>query len=195
MNDIPKHQLLPGFNRREAKAIDFIYTKYQPAIFTLVERLIGQGSTVADFVADIFLQLLEHPNPFESIRGVREFLYQAARNVCFDHLRHQRVVDNRLNDVQAHYQQLDDREMEKASIIAASHQLMRLAIDTLTGQCRQVFLLCYRDQLKNAEIARRLRISAKTVANHKLTAHRLLRKQVAAAGGKRGMGLLSILLF
>ena len=98
-----------------------------------------------------------------------------ARNACLDNLKHLRQRQNFENELLNHSLAETENLREVAEERAEIQDRIRRAIDDLPFKCRQVFLLYFTGGLKNSEIAARLKISVKTVANQRSLAIKRLR--------------------
>ncbi len=194
MHHISKHRIVPGFNEREKIATEWIYNNYQAPVQVIVQRIMKNDSQTEDLVAKTFVALLEHERPFESLRKIQYFLYNAARNISVDQLRRQRTERVHSDDLTDHYLYIEEETVKAAEQSAAFYHLIQMGKDILSKRCKEVFLLCYIDQLKNAAIARKLNIKKQTVANLKIKAYDKLRKEIVATKHSYLMDLLGLLL-
>jgi len=100
----------------------------------------------------------------------------------------------RASKVADYYSSLEERTIEDAEISAAYHQLIHLAKEKLPPQCREVFMLCYIERLPTHEIAKRMGITEKTVANLKLYAYKKLKKEIDPSSGSPLLAVLLLIL-
>jgi RNA polymerase sigma-70 factor (family 1) len=194
MQSISKHRIIPGFNKREQTATSWIFEYYKTPVYVIIQRLTKNSPETPDLVADTFLKLLQHENPFDNQRKLESYLYTTAKNNAIDHLRHQQTVKNISDEIAGYYISIHEESMQTAELSAAFHQLIQLGMDKLPSRCKEVFKLCYLEQLKNAEIAKRLGIKDKTVANLKIKAYKILRSEIARSNNSPLLDMLGILL-
>jgi RNA polymerase sigma factor (sigma-70 family) len=194
MQHISKHRIVPGFNERAEDCIKWIYDFYQGPIYAFIKKLTRNSSETPDLVAKTFLVLLEHELPFENLRKLEFFLYRTARNLSRVRLRDLEKFERHSDRVADYYDAIDEADERAAEQSAAFHQLIQLGSEILSSRCKEVFLLCYIDQMKNAAIAKKLAIHEKTVANLKLRAYDKLKKEIQASKPAAFMDLLGILL-
>jgi RNA polymerase sigma-70 factor, ECF subfamily len=172
------HQVVAGLNRNEPRAREWVYRYYYDDVLDAA-RVASSGSPdVADLVSETFLRLYDHSQPFDSIRSIQQFLFSTARNLALDHRKHQEVVDRRAGDVEKYYQDLEEARINKDALYDAFDEMMEIAAKKLSHQCRLVIILCYTYGEKNADIARKLGISEKTVEYHKTTAYKKLKLEM-----------------
>jgi RNA polymerase sigma factor (sigma-70 family) len=196
MQPISKHRIVPGFNKRDPLATSWVYQTYYAPMLQIVKKITHDSPEAEDLTADIFDILLHHTGPFESIRKIEIYLYSTARNISLEHRRRQQMMVNRSQEVTDHYLSLEELAVENAERNAKLYYLIQLAIDKLPTQSKEVFLLCFTEHLKNAQIAKKLRIKEKTVANHKLYAYKKLKMEMEADPAKpfAMSGILGMLL-
>ncbi|HMH33150.1 MAG TPA: sigma-70 family RNA polymerase sigma factor [Puia sp.] len=165
MRHLSTPKIVGGFNRREPASITWIYNQYHSSVIALVIQQIGQSSDVEDLAGDVFVKLLNTTGRFEQLKQIKYFLISAARTTCVDYLRHMEVVKSRFVELDEDYP--DNDSWETAETRDVNTSLIYRAIEMLTGQLKQIYHLYYVDDLRNDEIAERLGISKRTVANSK----------------------------
>jgi RNA polymerase sigma-70 factor (ECF subfamily) len=173
-------ELINGFNRREEDAFTEVYYRCYPFVFSLVKKLTEGSPDAKDLVADVFERLLRYGGRFETLARVKLFLYVTARNVCYDHRRHTKVLKKRALEIKAFLKGSCD-SIERALELSTVRVLIFEEMQHLPKQCRQVFELFYIEGLRNAEIAQCLSISEKTVSNQKAIALARLKMSILKA--------------
>jgi RNA polymerase sigma-70 factor (ECF subfamily) len=140
----------------EAKAFDrqtlaAIYDEYHPQIYRYISRQVEDMDTARDLTSDVFNRFL---GALESGQGpdqsVRAWLYRAAHNIVVDHYRRRQFrahlpLPEQLVDA-------DANPAEEAEFNLAAGRV-RLALQTLTPDQREVITLKFLAGLSNAEIA------------------------------------------
>ena len=182
MIQLSKQRIIEGFNRRDPAAITCIYESYFGMVFRLVSQAIDGSPEAEDLAAEVFYKLIKYPGPFEKLKQIEYFLYKTAKNTCLDYLKHQQVEKNHFPQVERYHQELEERDKEAAEIRERFESLMELASAKLSPSCRQIIILGYAHGLGNPEIARRLGLSEKTVANRKTLAMKRLRLAMKTRG-------------
>lgn len=137
---------------------------HEPALRSVLRRLVASLSDVDDLVQECYLRILRARERVP-IRSSKAFLFTTARNAAHD-LHRRRVVANpiALEETDGSCVLTDERPGVADSVC---HQqelaLLAEAIRELPERCRQVFLLRKIQELPQKEIARRLGISESTV--------------------------------
>jgi len=171
-------EVVTPFNRGDSKAFNRIFQEFYPAIFLFVNKLIYPSAAAGDIATDAFLRLWENKGAFESFARLRSFLFQTAKNLALDHLRHLRIERKKLLEIQKIERDLREGNFQPAESHADLLELIHQAIGDLPRRCRQVFLLSFTEGLNNTEIANRLNISVRTVSNQKAIAVEILKMKL-----------------
>jgi RNA polymerase sigma factor (sigma-70 family) len=175
MMHLSEQRIIGGFNRKESRAITWIYEVYHGEILHMVRKSTDSSPDVEDLVADVFYKLIKNPGPFERLKQIEYFLYKTAKNTCLDYLRHQQVKRLKSEEVENFYRAIEEGRSEAVEIREQFDALMQVAAAKLTPQCRQIIVLSYAHGLGNREIALKLGLSEKTVANLKTLAMKTLK--------------------
>ncbi len=137
---------------------------HEPALRSVLRRLVASLSDVDDLVQECYLRILR-ARKHVPIRSSKAFLFTIARNAAHD-LRRRRVVANPVVfEETADSCTLQDNRPGVADSVCHQQELALLAeaIRELPERCREVFLLRKIQELPQKEIARRLGISESTV--------------------------------
>ena len=117
-------------------------------------------------------------NGFDPSRNFKAFLYTLARHEIADYFRSDRYDRRRLRLDLLHDAEHVQEQFAAAYDADRLRQLVLDEIDRMPAQRREVFRLSRIEGLTNDEIARRLRISKRTVEGHLNAALRTLRVKV-----------------
>ncbi len=165
------------FRKGNSKALNSIFKLYYAALCYFADRIIANKEEAEDIVSESFLKLWKIHENFDSLYGVRAFLYVATRNACLNYLKQADRVTRQQVDV-AH---LLDPEMDKTFAEVTRAEVLRdvyAAIETLPAQCKKIVRLSFIEGLKNHEIAEQLNISIHTVKNQKVRGIYLLKMKL-----------------
>ena len=182
MTSISPNKIVGGFNRREHRAIVWIYDEYYPGVFSIVLKLVGyQSPDLNDLVAEVFLRLLKSSGRFDRLAKIRSFLFNSARNLSVDYLRHRQVQKQKEKELPN--PEIDDPNDSEDSL--ENEPLMGqiyYAISKLPAPYSRVLALTYIHGLRNDQIAEHLQISKKTVANKRALAMEKLKEILKKSG-------------
>ena len=90
-------KLMPSSEER--KQFESVYLDYFQAIHDFCNSFLKNGELARDLAQDTFFALWNNFNPAYTEKEILSFLYTTARNKCFDQLRFQKVVENKIRDL------------------------------------------------------------------------------------------------
>ncbi|MDR0844760.1 MAG: RNA polymerase sigma-70 factor [Tannerella sp.] len=159
-----------------------LYKKYAPGMLCYARKFVD-FQTAEDLVHDVFLKLLSQDS-FQVIdQTIENYLLCAVKNACSDYLKHQIVRDDYLSQA-AHELKMEELSFSDnplTELIGKERKTsLYKAIDRLPKRCREVFKLAYLEEIENAEIARMLNISVRTVEAQIYKALKILRSILTA---------------
>lgn len=140
---------------------------------------------IEDVIQEMYAKFLTLPS-LEAIRHPRQYALLTARAIIIDHIRHARVVSitptGNLEELEIAGPEADgeQRVVFKQEVLAVT-----AALSELPKMCRETLVLRRIEGLSQKEVARRLKISEKTVEKHMANGVRLLIR-VFGRGGKAG---------
>ena len=157
--------------------LERLYKKHAPGLIFYARKFVDL-QTAEDVVHDVFLKIWDSETVMLVDENIGNYLCSAVRNRCLDLLKRQVVHDDYMSRA------VIDLKMEE--IVACDNILDEMidrekmeavykAIDRLPDKCREVFILAYLEEKKNAEIAEQLHISVRTVEAHIFKALKMLR--------------------
>lgn len=155
----------------DERAFEALFRAFTPGLVALVTRYVRSRQVAEELVQELFLTLWQRRLTLDVRQGVNTYLYVAARNRAFAHLRHERVVAQHAATVVG---RLDDPASPADADLLAILDLQE-AIERLPAQCKLVFRLSRQHGMANAEIATFLDLSIKTVEAHLTRALKALR--------------------
>jgi RNA polymerase sigma-70 factor (ECF subfamily) len=163
--------------------LERLYKKYAAGMVFFARKFVD-FDTAEDIVHDVFLKLYTR-DPFLIVdQTIESYLFNAVKNDCLNYLKHKTVEDNYMSEA---YNGLKMDELaycdDTVSRLIEQEQIESLykAIDQLPAKCREVFNLTYLEEKENAEAARMLNISVRTVEAQIYKALKILRKILTGA--------------
>ena len=170
------------FQRRS----QWLATAVMPHEATLRSWLRGKrypGIDIDDVIQETYSTLAALES-VDHIRNAKTYLFQVARSIVLDEIRHASVVSmEAVADVEA-LGQIDEQPSPETQ--TSNRQELRFlgeAIASLAGRRREVFILRKIKDLPQRDVARRLGISESAVENHVARAIETLGK-IVGRGGK-----------
>jgi RNA polymerase sigma-70 factor (family 1) len=166
--------ILIGLANRNRQMFEWLFKEYHAPLFRFAESYVCCPDLAEDIVQEVFIKLWENPTSHIS-RSLRAYLFFMVRNSCIDYLRSVKVEDkNRTKLMEA--QILSDSvdiEMDESFI-----DRIKIVINELPDQCRQVYQMSVFDGLKHTEIAEELGISESAVKVQIFRAKKHLQKRL-----------------
>src|ERR1700761_10488 len=136
-----------------------------------------------DVIQEMYAKFLTLPS-LESVRFPRQYALLTARAIVIDHVRHSRVVSiTSTGNLELLEIPEPEPNGEERVEFRQEIQAINAALEELPKVCRETLILRRVEGLPQKEVARRLKISEKTVEKHMATGVRLLIK-VFGRGGK-----------
>ena len=154
-----------------------LYDKYAAGLIFYARRFVDY-STAEDVVHDVFMKIWKSATVMIVHESIGSYLLSAVRNACLDWLKHQAIsndyVANAIRDLKME-ELSSDENMENQLIDREKIDAVYQEIDKLPERCREIFVLAYIEEKKNAEIAEQLHISVRTVEAQIYKALKILR--------------------
>lgn len=148
------------------------FDSFYPTLVHFCQRYIGDADEAEDIAQETFIRLHEKKYDFDHEYKVRAFLYETAKNLCYDLIKHQVVKKKYLLKLQGEKEEEEafSREMIREEAFA----LLYAAISQLPLQSRKIIEACLQGR-SNKEIAVSLGVAETTVKTLRQNAYRKLR--------------------
>jgi RNA polymerase sigma-70 factor (ECF subfamily) len=151
MNSSNEHDLIAGAKSFDLNTLGIIYDRYNPGIYRYAMRLLGDEILAEDCVADTFSRFLKALRSGQGpLDHVQAYLYKIAHNWITDSYRRHPPIPLSLDDsILAD----DQQQPENQAAIRMEQQRVRLALQSLTADQRQVVVLRFFEGWENDEVA------------------------------------------
>jgi len=173
-----------GKNHHDRKEFERVYKQYAPGLIFHARKFVDHP-TAEDVVHDVFLKIWNSGTVMVANESIGSYLFTAVRNACLDLLKHQSVCNDyqtkAIRDLQIEELSFNENVLNKLIDQERIDAVYR-QIDQLPEKCREVFVLAYIEEKKNAEIAELLQISVRTVEAQIYKALKMLRKAFQVSG-------------
>jgi RNA polymerase sigma-70 factor (ECF subfamily) len=164
-------ELFDQIKSGDQKALELLFSIYFPRLNDFARNVVKDDVISQDIVQDVFVNVWEKRADIEII-NLEAFLFRLVRNRCIDYIKHLKVVNNRMQEIQISsiYEELyriDFIGNEPYVLIEKELKTkIEKTINSLPDRCREVFILSRMNGLKNKEIAEKLNINIKNVERH-----------------------------
>ena len=162
-------ELIQRITNRDSKALESLYNRYSPVLYTLVKRIVVDKEKSEEILADIFVIIWQKSSMFDvNSNNLYCWLINISRNKALDFVRREKsLITDEYND-----------EYENAVILPNistlipsnnldgtfnSREKIYSAFHSLTDAQQYVLSLAYYDGLSESEIAAKLNIPLLTV--------------------------------
>ena len=153
---VSEQELIERIRRGDLVSFKAMFERYYGGVHAFTRGVVDNGFHAEEITQNVFIRLWLKREALDPSRNFKAFLYTLARHEIADYFRSDRYDRRRLR----------------------LRQLVLDEIDRMPAQRREVFRLSRIEGLTNDEIARRLRISKRTVEGHLNAALRTLRVKV-----------------
>lgn len=174
MSTLPEDQIVKGIREGNEIHFKYVFDTYFESLCHYAYTKLRDVDEAEDAVQGVFLKVWEIRESLHITQSIRSYLFRAVHNHCINYLEHQEVKLKHLN-----YKAFDADEGQHPEVFPAElEENIRQAIDQLPPQCGTIFKMSRYEELKYAEIAKRLGISVNTVENQVSKALKILRTRL-----------------
>ena len=162
-------EIIQRINNRDSKALEVLYDRYSPVLYTLVKRIVDEKFKAEEILSEIFVIIWQKSYQYDlGSNNLYSWLITLSRNKALDFKRRELLlVDKEYDD---DYE--DNYIIPKLSPLIPANDLSKTlnisesiysAFHNLTEAQQYVLSLAYYDGLTEPEIAKKLNIPLLTV--------------------------------
>jgi len=147
----------------DVDAFEYIFRTYNGKVYRFALAVLFDKSLAEDITQSVFLSVWEHRQEIDAEKNFQAYLYTIAKNRVY------RETEKRLlasgyeeREKILHPSEADFSTQQTIDADLLEETILRL-IDKLPEARRKIFLLHFKEDLNNKEIAKRLSISEKNV--------------------------------
>jgi len=164
--------LVARTRRRDQDAFALLYDRYSRLVYSIALRVMRSATAAEDILHDVFLQLWQSPERFDSARGnLPSWIAVIARNRAIDRLRQQRETVDPAETVLISSVDIGS-EIELANFVDRVREVLR----TMPDAQRNVVEMAFFDGKTHAEIAAAIQEPLGTVKTRIRSALMAIRK-------------------
>jgi len=162
-------ELMQKVTAKDSKALEALYDRYSPILFTLIQKIVGEKSKAEEILADVFVIIWKknYLFDFDSI-SIYVWLITLARNKTIDAVKRDKgeIMDEYTEEYENKFilpqisQEIEPLELSDAF---DKRDKMYSAMHKLTEAQQYVLSLAYFDGFTETEIAQKLNIPVPTI--------------------------------
>ena len=163
---------------RSSEAFEEIYHRYSQKLLALMTKMLNRNQALAqDLLRDTFLKLLEKPELFDVKKRFKPWIYTVASNACRKTYR-EKIFDDidALMEHQNPKTELPTIESETEEAKFAIH--LNSALDSLSYEHKETFVLKHQQDFSIKEIASVLNCAEGTVKSRLFAARKILAQKL-----------------
>ena len=162
-------ELFQKISNRDSKALESLYDRYSPVLYTLVKRIVVDKGVAEEILADIFVIIWQKSSMFDINSGnLYSWLINLSRNKALDFIGRERsLITEEYNDeyenkfvIPILSSLIPSNDLDKTF---NNREKIYSAVHSLTEAQQYVLSLAYYDGLTESEIAKKLNIPLLTV--------------------------------
>lgn len=174
--------LLAQAKSGDISAFQKIFHIYNKRVYGVALNIIGDQHWAEDVTQEVFVRLYRSISKYDTSRKFFTYLYRITVNVCFDHLRREKLRHNKsLDQENRQFSNIIDVSQksphEKVEQNELRQTVLRL-VQKLGPNQRTAFILRDIEGLESHEIAKILKCRKATVRAHLHFARKLLRQMI-----------------
>ncbi len=172
-------------------AFDHIFSFYKERLYAFAIGYLKVSEDAQELVQEVFVKVWENRDTLDETRSFNSYLFTISKNTILNYFRKRATEQSYIDYIKQHthltYNKAED-ELEYEALLKKANTV----IEQLPSRQKEIYRLSREKGLSNEEIARKLRISKKTVENQVTLAMKFLREQL---GREKLYVLLFIALF
>jgi len=167
--ELPDIELIQRITNRDSKALESLYDRYSPVLYTLVKRIVVDKEKSEEILADIFVIIWQRGSMFDvNLGNLYSWLINLSRNKALDFIRREKsLITDEYNDEYESTVILPNLSTlipsNNLDEIFSNREKIYSAFHSLTDAQQYVLSLAYYDGLSESEIAAKLNIPLLTV--------------------------------
>ncbi len=178
-------ELIERVINKDSKALEILYDRYSPILFTLVNKIVSDKSKAENILSDIFVIIWQKSNLYNfNAQKLYTWLILLTRNKSIDFVKRERgeIIEEYTDDYENQIvlpkisPQISSLELDKAF---DKRGAIYSAVNQLTEAQQYVLSLAYYEGLSEKEIAKKLNIPVPTIKSKLRVALNSIRENLA----------------
>jgi RNA polymerase sigma-70 factor (ECF subfamily) len=149
---------LESLKQGDVKAFEAVYRTYKAKIYNFVLDTLYDKSTAKDITQNVFLSVWEHRGEIRPGNDFQSYLFTIAKNMVYRQTE-KKLLAVRYEDYIRTYGSGKDNSLEEKIDVESLEAFIDTLIEQLPEARRKIFLLRFKEELSNKEIATNLSLS------------------------------------
>jgi RNA polymerase sigma-70 factor (ECF subfamily) len=154
--------ILNALKQGNKNAFEVIFRKYNAKIYQFALATLYDKSLAEDIAQNVFLSVWEHRNDIIPEKKFSAYLFTIAKNLVYRETEKMLLAFRYETHIKSHLCEEDYSSEEKIDAGSLEELIVQM-IEKLPEARRKIFLLHFKDDLSNKDIATRLSISEENV--------------------------------
>ncbi len=172
-------EIIALYQNGDPATFRWLHEQYFSRLVLFAMELIKSEPDAQEIASDALQNLFKGHSQysFETLKGIKTYLYVATRHSCFNYLRNEKAKQERLVKyaytlVHGQSETIESTEIDRGELLQALYK----AVEALPEQARTAVFLLFEKGLTHGETARLMNVKAGVVKNYRARALRLLHK-------------------
>ncbi len=169
-------KLLQVVNEKDKYAWQILFDHYYQSLCSYVMKFVTDKDASEDIVQNVFIGLWKSSQQFDDAKNLTYFLYKSCYNRALNHIRDQKVKDNKIEHIEDN-KSFDREEVYEETLKEEVVRLLYHHINKLPAQQKEIIMLRLKGYGWN-EIAEELDVSINTIKTYRQRAFKKLSEQM-----------------
>ena len=176
MESLSDNALMLKVKEGDLDKLGLLFERYKKQLFMFFYRMSNDENLSEDLVQNVFIRIIKYGKTFTGKGAFKVWLFHIARNVIYDHYRKNKTGINESLE-QKHDELSQHREEELSRQKNENLGLLKMAIDRLDKEKREIIMLSKIEGIKYKEIGELINCSEGTVKARVFRALIVLKKE------------------
>lgn len=160
----------------DKKAYEIVFRRFYPKVHRFVFMLLKNKDDADDVCQIIFLKVWNKREKFNNIKDFDSYLFVLAKYTLINYISTKHIVPIEIESISNQY--ADGLSPYDDLVTKDTQLLIDMVVENMPMQRQTIYRMSREQNLKNEEIAQRLKIQKKTVENHLNIALKEIKKAV-----------------
>lgn len=174
--DISDKELIEGIKEGKKLAFQKLYEKYVSRIFNFALSYLKDETKTEELVQNVFIKIWEKKELLDTSKNFKSYIFKISINEIYQFIRKKNIENAYTDYIKNNYKPDEDSTWHTVVLNDMLNKL-RTLVQQLPDKQKNIFYLSKEEGLSNAEIAKKLKISKRTVENHLYRAISFLKEQ------------------